>query len=162
MKLALASDHAGVELKSAIAAHLERRGITVVDFGCGPGEAVDYVDFAVPAAEAVAAGDCDRAVLFCGTGIGMAITANKVRGIRAAACWDLFTASVSRRHNNVNCLALGGRVLTPEQAAAIVDAWLEAPFEGGRHERRVGKIAALESANFKTPKRRRARHVPAH
>lgn len=162
MKLALASDHAGFELKTAIAAHLERRGIAFTDFGCGPGESVDYVDFAVPAAEAVAAGACDGAVLFCGTGIGMAIAANKVRGIRAAVCWDPFTASVSRRHNNANCLALGGRVLTSEQAVAIVEAWLEAPFEGGRHERRVGKITALEDANCQTRKRRRPSHVPAH
>ena len=159
MKIALASDHAGFDLKSAVAAHLERRGIACADFGCGPGEIVDYVDYAARAAECVAAGACDRAILFCGTGIGMALAANKVRGVRAAVCWDLFTASVSRRHNDANCLALGGRVLTAEQAAAIVDAWLEAPFEGGRHERRVNKVRALESANFKTVMRRK-RHVP--
>jgi ribose 5-phosphate isomerase B len=159
MKLALASDHAGFELKSAIAGYLERRGIAFEDFGCGPGEAVDYVDYAVPAAECVAAGACDQAILFCGTGIGMAIVANKIKGIRAAVCWDRFTATVSRRHNDANCLALGGRVLTPEQAVAIVEAWLEATFEGGRHERRVGKIAALENANC-TSQKRRTRHVP--
>jgi ribose 5-phosphate isomerase B len=159
MKLALASDHAGFELKSAIAGYLERRGIAFEDFGCGPGESVDYVDYAVPAAECVAAGACDQAILFCGTGIGMAIVANKIKGIRAAVCWDRFTATVSRRHNDANCLALGGRVLTPEQAVAIVEAWLEATFEGGRHERRVGKIAALEKANFKS-KKRRTRDVP--
>jgi ribose 5-phosphate isomerase B len=158
MKLALASDHAGFELKSSIAGYLEGRGVEFVDFGCGPGESVDYVDYAARAAESVAAGACDRAILFCGTGIGMALAANKIKGIRAAACWDRFTASVSRRHNDANCLALGGRVLTPEQAVAIVEAWLEAPFEGGRHERRVGKIAALENANFKNRKRR-TRHV---
>lgn len=159
MKLALASDHAGFELKSAIAGYLERRGIAFEDLGCGPGEAVDYVDYAARAAESVAAGACDRAILFCGTGIGMAIAANKIKGIRAAACWDRFTASVSRRHNDSNCLALGGRVLTLEQALAIVEAWLEATFEGGRHGRRVGKIAALENANFKSQKRR-TRDVP--
>jgi ribose 5-phosphate isomerase B len=158
MKLALASDHAGFELKTAIAEYLERRGIDFKDFGCGPGENVDYVDYAVRAAESIVAGACDRAILFCGTGIGMAVAANKFRGIRATPCWNLYTASISRRHNDSNCLTLGGRVLTREEAVAIVESWLEAPFEGGRHERRVSKIAALENANFKK-NNRRTRHV---
>lgn len=149
MKLALASDHAGFELKSAIAGYLESRGIEFEDLGCGPGETVDYVDFAARAAERVTAGVCDRAILFCGTGIGMAMAANKFKGIRATPCWSGYTASISRRHNNSNCLALGGRVLSREEALTIVEAWLEAPFEGGRHERRLAKIAALEEANFK-------------
>jgi len=158
MKIALASDHAGFELKSAILDYLERRGIDVQDCGCGPGETVDYVDYAARAAESVVEGVCGRAILFCGTGIGMAVAANKFRGIRATPCWNLYTASISRRHNDSNCLALGGRVLTREEAVAIVEAWLEAPFEGGRHKRRVEKISALESANFKSGNRRK-RHV---
>jgi ribose 5-phosphate isomerase B len=158
MKIALASDHAGFELKSAILEHFERRGIDFRDFGCGPGETVDYVDYAARAAESVVEGACGRAILFCGTGIGMAVAANKFRGIRATPCWNLYTASISRRHNDSNCLALGGRVLTRDEAVAIVEAWLEAPFEGGRHERRVGKISALESVNFKD-RNRRKRHV---
>ncbi len=154
MKLALACDHAGFELKSAVAGYLERRGIDFEDLGCGPGETVDYVDYAARAAESIAAGACDRAILFCGTGIGMAVAANKFKGIRATPCWSQYTASISRRHNDSNCLTLGGRVLSREEALAIVESWLEAPFEGGRHERRVDKISALESANFKTRKRR--------
>ena len=159
MKLALATDHAGFELKSAIADYLGRRGIDFEDFGCGPGETVDYVDYAARAAESVVSGACDRAVLFCGTGIGMAVAANKFKGIRATPCWNPYTASISRRHNDSNCLTLGGRVLTREEAVAIVDAWLDAPFEGGRHARRVDKIIALENANFKN-RNRRTRHVP--
>ncbi|OGD22435.1 MAG: ribose 5-phosphate isomerase B [Candidatus Aminicenantes bacterium RBG_16_63_16] len=159
MKLALAADHAGFELKSAIADHLGRRGIDFEDLGCGPGETVDYVDYAARAAGSVVSGACDRAILFCGTGIGMAVVANKFKGIRATPSWNLYTASISRRHNDSNCLALGGRVLTREEAVAIVEAWLEAPFEGGRHARRVDKIVALENANFKNGNRR-TRHVP--
>jgi len=158
MKIALAADHAGFGLKTAVADYLKRRGIAFVDFGCGPGETVDYVDYAARAAESVVSGACDRAILFCGTGIGMAVAANKFRGIRAAPCWNPHIASISRRHNDSNCLALGGRVLTCEEALAIVESWLEAPFEGGRHERRVSKITALEKANFKN-RNRRTRHV---
>jgi ribose 5-phosphate isomerase B len=149
MKVALASDHAGFELKKGIAAYLREKGIPFEDLGCGPGEVVDYVDFGILAAECVASGRCDRAILFCGTGLGMAIVANKFKGIRATPCWSLYTAGISRRHNDSNCLALGGRVLALEDAVAIVEAWLAAPFEGGRHERRVGKIIGLENKEFK-------------
>lgn len=149
MKIALASDHAGFELKKGIIAHLEERGIAYRDFGCGPGETVDYVDYGARAAESVVSGDCERSILFCGTGIGMAIVANKFKGIRATPCWDLVTAEVSRSHNDTNCLGLGGRTLSLEEAVPIVDTWLETPFEGGRHARRISKIGDIESRNFR-------------
>ena len=149
MKIALASDHAGFDLKKTVAAYLEERKIPHRDFGCGPGEAVDYVDFGAAALESVAGGECDRAILFCGTGLGMAIVANKFRGIRATPCWNLYTAEISRRHNDSNCLTLGGRVLAPSDALPIVQIWLDSPYEGGRHDRRLAKIAALEDRNFK-------------
>jgi ribose 5-phosphate isomerase B len=149
MKIALASDHAGFDLKKSIAAHLEQKRIAFKDFGCRPGETVDYVDYGARAAESIVAGECDRAILFCGTGLGMAIVANKFKGIRATPCWDIYTAEISRKHNNSNCLTLGGRVLTIEGAVAIVTAWLESSFEGGRHERRVEKITGLEIKNSK-------------
>ena len=149
MKIALASDHAGFELKSGIIAHLESKGIDCRDFGCGPGETVDYVDYGARATASVVSGECERAVLFCGTGIGMAIVANKFKGIRATPCWDLMTAEVSRSHNDTNCLTLGGRTLSLQDAVAIVDVWLKTPFEGGRHARRVSKIGDIEGRNFK-------------
>jgi ribose 5-phosphate isomerase RpiB len=132
MKIALASDHAGFELKTGIIAYLEERGIVCQDFGCGPGENVDYVDYGARAAGSVVMGECGRAILFCGTGIGMAVV-----------------AGVSRSHNDSNCLTLGGRTLSLEEAIPIVDAWLQTPFEGGRHARRVSKITAVEGQNFK-------------
>ncbi|HSA95745.1 MAG TPA: ribose 5-phosphate isomerase B [Acidobacteriota bacterium] len=149
MKIALASDHAGYAIKAAIASALRESGMPFVDFGCGPGESVDYVDYGASAARAVVSGACDRAILVCGTGIGMALAANKFKGIRATPCWSEFTAQVSRGHNDSNCLTLGGRTLTSEEALAIVRVWLETPFEGGRHARRVQKIRDLEDQNFK-------------
>ena len=148
MKIALASDHAGYELKTGVAAYLSSRGIPFVDFGCGPGETVDYVDHGARAARAVVSGGCDRAILVCGTGIGMAVVANKFKGIRATPCWNEFTAEVSRSHNDSNCLTLGGRTLTLEPALAIVKIWLETAFEGGRHARRIQKIRDIEDENF--------------
>lgn len=149
MKIALASDHAGFDLKKGVRDFLEQKEIAFKDFGCGPGETVDYVDFGARAMEGVLAGECDRAILFCGTGLGMAIVANKFKGIRATPCWNIYTAEISRKHNDSNCLSLGGRVLALEEAIAVVTAWLESPFEGGRHERRVGKISELERKNFR-------------
>jgi len=144
MRLAIASDHAGYDLKKAIINYLQTVGISFVDFGCGPGESVDYVDYGAEAVRRVVNGEFNRAILFCGTGLGMAVVANKFPGIIATPCWDEFTATVSRTHNNSNCLTLGGRVLTPEKALSIVKIWLEKEFEGGRHERRVNKIFLLE------------------
>jgi len=149
MKVAIASDHAGFELKTGILAFLEEKGIAFKDFGSGPGESVDYVDYGALAMDSVVSGECDRAILFCGTGIGMSIVANKYKGIRATVCWDPFTARVSRSHNDSNCLALGGRTLSLEQAREIVRVWLETPFEGGRHQLRVAKILEIERKNFK-------------
>ena len=150
MKIALASDHAGYELKSAIALHLRKAGVPYEDLGCGPGESVDYPDYAAKGAAAVQSGACDRAVLVCGTGIGMALAANKFRGIRATPCWNAYTVDMSRRHNDSNCLTLGGRTLTPDEAMPLVDAFLDLPFDGGRHARRVDKIKQLEELHFKS------------
>ncbi|MBC7349376.1 MAG: ribose 5-phosphate isomerase B [Candidatus Aminicenantes bacterium] len=144
MKLAIASDHAGYDLKKEVLAYLQTAEVSFVDFGCGPGESVDYVDYGAEAVRRVVSGEFDRAILFCGTGLGMAVVANKFPGIIATPCWDEFTATVSRTHNNSNCLSLGGRVLTSDLAIRIVKIWLEKDFEGGRHERRVNKILALE------------------
>jgi len=149
MKIAVASDHAGFDLKTRIIALLAEMGVPFRDFGSGPGETVDYVDYGVKAMDSLTAGECDRAILFCGTGIGMAIVANKYKGIRATPCWNPFTARVSRSHNNSNCLTLGGRTLSFEEAVEVVRIWLETPFEGGRHERRVAKISEVETKNFK-------------
>jgi len=149
MKIALAADHAGYDLKAGIARYLADRGIPFEDLGCGPGETVDYPEYAARAAERVQSGACDRAILCCGTGIGMAVAANKFKGLRATPCWTPFTADVSRRHNDSNCLAVGGRTLTLDEGLAIVRVWLETPFEGGRHARRVGQIKDFEARNFK-------------
>lgn len=149
MKIALASDHAGYELKEGVRSFLETNGIAYRDFGSSAGETVDYVDYGIKAVESMASGECDQGILFCGTGLGMAIVANKFKGIRAAACWSLYTAEVSRKHNDSNCLCLGGRVLELVEALGIIEAWLKAGFEGGRHQRRVGKIADLEKKNFR-------------
>ncbi|MGB8952650.1 MAG: ribose 5-phosphate isomerase B [Candidatus Aminicenantales bacterium] len=149
MKIALASDHAGFALKQGIIQFLNQQGIAHQDFGCGPEEVVDYVDFAVKAVEQVGSGAFDRALLFCGTGMGMAMVANKFRGIRATPCWDEYTAEMSRKHNDSNCLTLGGRILPLDEASAIVKIWLETDFEGGRHLGRINKIREIEKKNFK-------------
>jgi ribose 5-phosphate isomerase B len=149
MKIALASDHAGFDLKKGILAHLDRKGIKIVDFGCGPDEKVDYVDYGEKAILSVLSGECDRAILICGTGLGMAIVANKHKRIRATPCWDEYVAEVSRSHNDSNCLTLGGRIMPLDEACLYVDIWLETEYEGGRHQRRLDKIAAIEAKNFK-------------
>ena len=149
MKIALASDHAGYELKTGLAKFLTERNFPFIDLGCGPDEAVDYVDFAAKAAGEVLSGACDRAILVCGTGMGMAVAANKFKGIRATPCATEFAAEMSRKHNDSNCLTLGGRTHSLELALSIVRVWLETEFEGGRHGRRVQKIRDLEEANFK-------------
>jgi ribose 5-phosphate isomerase B len=149
MKIALASDHAGFELKTGVARHLSEKNIAFKDFGCGPNEVVDYVDFAVKAVAGVLAGAFDRAILICGTGMGMAMAANKFKGIRATSCWNETTAEMSRRHNDSNCLTLGGRTLPLEEAVKFVQLWLDTPFERGRHQRRVDKIRELEERNFR-------------
>jgi len=145
MKIALGADHGGYALKDRIAAHLRERGHEVQDFGTAGPESVDYPDFARQAARAVAAGECDRGIVVCGTGIGVSIAANKVVGIRAALCTDGYMARMSRQHNDANILALGARVLGEGLALDIVDVWLTAEFEGGRHARRIAKIHEIET-----------------
>jgi ribose 5-phosphate isomerase B len=144
MTLAIGSDHGGFCLKETIKQHLEARGFAYRDFGTGSTASVDYPDFAQAVAQAVADGECERGILICGTGVGISIAANKVKGIRAALCHDVFSAQMSREHNNANILALGERVIGSGLALMIVDTWLAAKFAGGRHEQRVKKIDALE------------------
>ena len=149
MRIALASDHAGFELKTGVADYLRSLDIDFEDYGCGPGESVDYVDFGARAARGVVDGACDRAILVCGTGLGMGIVANKFKGLRATPCATEYAAEMSRRHNDSNCLTLGGRTHSLELALRIVGVWLGTEFEAGRHARRVQKIRDLEAENFK-------------
>jgi len=149
MKVALASDHAGFKLKTGVAKHLSDKEIDFQDYGCFSEERVDYVDFAATAMEAVLSGECDRAILICGTGLGMCIVANKFKGIRATLCLDAHMAEMSRNHNDSNCLTLGGRILPLDEALAVVNTWLESSFEGGRHEERLKKIEDIENKYFK-------------
>ena len=142
--VALGADHAGWELKEALKAWLIDQGHQVLDVGTHSPDPVDYPDYAEQVAEAVTVAKVERGILVCGTGIGMAITANKVPGVRAAACSDLYTARMSREHNDTNVLALGGRLMGREMALEIVRAWIETGFAGGRHSGRVDKIGAVE------------------
>lgn len=145
MKVALAADHGGFKLKQEIKSLLESMNISVEDFGCECETSVDYPDYALPVAEKVASGEFDRGILVCGTGIGMSIAANKVRGIRCALVHDTFSAKATREHNDTNVLAMGERVIGPGLALDIVKIWLETEFLGGRHERRVDKIKEIEA-----------------
>jgi len=144
MRIAFASDHAGYALKRRLLDRAVALGHDASDLGCHGEESCDYPDYAAAAARAVADRACDRAVVVCGTGLGVCMAANKVPGARAAVAHDLFTATMSREHNDANVLCLGARVLAPESAEAITEAWLAASFAGGRHARRVEKIAALD------------------
>lgn len=149
MRIALASDHAGYDLKSGVADYLRGQGIAFEDYGCGAGESVDYVDYGARAALGVVEGACDRAILVCGTGLGMGIVANKFKGIRATPCSSEYAAEMSRKHNDSNCLTLGGRTHSLELALRLVRIWLDTEFDGGRHARRVQKIRDIEAENFK-------------
>lgn len=144
MRIAIGSDHGGYRLKQKVIEFLKETGIEYKDFGCYSSESVDYPDFALPVAKAVASGEYDRGILICGTGIGISIAANKVKGIRAALCHDCFSAKASRQHNDANILAMGERVIGQGLAVEIVKTWLASKFEGGRHERRVRKIMEIE------------------
>ena len=144
MRIALGADHAGVHLKQDIRRLLDDRGIAYTDFGTNATDSVDYPDFAAQVGTEVASGHFDYGILFCGSGVGMAIAANKVDGIRAAAVIDVESARLSREHNNANVLALGERLTPADQARQIVNTFIDTPFAGGRHQRRVDKIAALE------------------
>jgi ribose 5-phosphate isomerase B len=142
--IALACDHGAYALKEAIKAHLTKRGLEYKDFGTYSTDSCDYPDFAAPAARAVASGECDRGIVCCTTGIGVSITANKVRGIRCALLSDLMSARLTRMHNDTNMMALGAGVVGEKLALEIVDVWLDTAFEGGRHQRRIDKMMALE------------------
>ncbi|HHY12797.1 MAG TPA: ribose 5-phosphate isomerase B [Firmicutes bacterium] len=145
MKIAIGSDHAGYRLKGEVAALAKKLGNQVLDLGTHSEESVDYPDFAVKVAQAVSRGEAGLGILVCGTGLGMAIAANKVRGIRAVTCGDTFSARASREHNNANVLCIGARVTGGGLALDIVRIWLESEFQGGRHQRRVSKITEIES-----------------
>ncbi|MEI6208670.1 MAG: ribose 5-phosphate isomerase B [Desulfuromonadales bacterium] len=138
------SDHGGLNLKSAINSYLARRNFEVTDAGTSSDESVDYPDYALKAAEMVITGQAELGILICGTGIGMSIAANKIPGIRAALVTDVFMARMAKEHNNANILVLGGRLLDEQKACDLVGAWLDASFEGGRHQGRLDKITALE------------------
>ena len=140
MVIAVASDHGGFELKNKVREHLKERGIKVVDLGTDSEESVDYPVYGKACAEAVASGKADLGVVCCGTGIGISIAANKVKGIRCGLCTSVEMAELTKKHNNANMIALGGRTTDPELAMKIVDKWLDTEFEGGRHQRRVDML----------------------
>lgn len=145
MRIAIGADHAGFPLKEPTVRWLMERGYDVHDVGTfEEGVSVDYPDFAAKVGVAVANGEADFGVLFCGTGLGMAISANKVRGVRAVTCHDLVSARLSRQHNDANVLTMGGRLVAPELAEEVLATFLETRFDGGRHQRRVEEIAELE------------------
>ena len=140
MRIAIASDHAGYRLKERIKRHLEERGHEAVDFGTDSEDAVDYPRFIRPAALAVARGECERGIVLGGSGNGEAMAANRVRGVRCALCWNIESAELARQHNDANVISLGARLISEDLALAIVDTWLETPFEGGRHVARLAMI----------------------
>ena len=143
--IALGADHGGFNLKEAIKKYLDEKNIEYVDYGCYSEESVDYAVFAKKVADDVSNGKCEKGILCCGTGIGISIAANKVKGIRAAVVTNEFCAEMTRRHNDANILALGGRVISEEEAVRFTDIFLNTVFEGGRHERRVGQISKIEN-----------------
>ncbi len=149
MKIAVACDHGGLELKKALLQYLNENGYEVKDFGTYTADSCDYPDFALPAAEAVAGGECERGIVICSTGIGISIAANKVRGIRCAHCHDTYSAKYTRMHNDANMIAFGQKIIGDGLMLEIVDAFLHTEFEGGRHARRVDKIKAIEEKYFK-------------
>lgn len=142
--IALACDHGAYALKEAVKQHLTEQGLEYKDFGTYSLDSCDYPDFAGPAAQAVASGECDRGIVMCTTGIGVSITANKVKGIRCALLSDLMSARMTRQHNNTNMMAIGAAVVGEKLALEIIDTWLNTEFEGGRHQRRIDKMMAYE------------------
>ena len=146
MKIAMACDHGAVELKNKLKAHLQEKGMEVVDFGTHTTDSCDYPDYIAPAARAVASGECDRGIVLCTTGIGVSIVANKIKGIRCALLSDTMTARLTREHNDTNMMALGAGVTGPMLAQEIVDIWLATEFSHAeRHQRRIDKVMALEN-----------------
>lgn len=149
MKVAIGSDHAGIELKKDIVSLLNEMKIECIDFGTNSPQSVDYPDFGEKVSKAVSAGNVERGILICGTGIGMSIVANKVPDIRASLCNDLFTAKMSRLHNDANVLVIGGRIVGRDLAKEIVRTWFSTEFEGGRHANRLNKIKLIEERFIK-------------
>jgi ribose 5-phosphate isomerase B len=145
MKVAIGSDHGGVNIKEELKSLMDDMNVEYEDVGCTCDESVDYPDYALPVAKKVASGEVDRGILVCGTGIGMSIAANKIAGIRCALVHDTFSAKATREHNDSNILAMGERVIGPGLAREIAKIWLETEFEGGRHARRIAKITELEN-----------------
>ena len=143
--IAIGADHGGFRLKEAIIEYFNTHGIEYKDYGCFSEESVDYAVYAKKVADAVAGGEAEKGILCCGTGIGISIAANKVKGIRAAVVTNEFCAEMTRRHNDANILAMGGRVISPETAVKLTDIFLNTPFDGGRHERRVAQITKIEN-----------------
>ena len=146
--IVLAADHGGYLLKEEVKKHLDEKGVSYIDVGTHSLDSVDYPDMAKLACDRVVSGECDKALLFCGTGVGISIAANKIKGIRCCCCSDTFSAKYTRMHNDANALAMGGRVVGPGLACEMVDLFLSTEFEGGRHARRVEKIAAIEEENL--------------
>ena len=146
--IALGADHGGYLLKEEIKKHLEKMGIDYIDFGTYSSDSVDYAKIAYKTCKSVTSGECEKAILCCGTGIGISMAANKVKGIRAACCSDWFSAKYTRLHNDANALCLGGRVVGAGLALEMVDVFLTTEFEGGRHQRRVDQITAIENGTF--------------
>ena len=145
MKIAMGNDHSAVEMKEAIKAYVEQKGYEVIDFGTNSSESCDYPVYGEKVGRAVASGEADYGIAICGTGVGISLAANKVKGIRACVCSEPYTAKLSRVHNNSNVLAFGARVVGSELAKMITEAWLDAEFEGGRHERRVNMLMEIEN-----------------
>lgn len=146
--IALACDHGALELKNHLKSYLSDKGMDFRDFGTETAESCDYPDYVIPAAKSVADGECELGIVLCTTGIGASITANKVRGIRCALCHEPMSAELCRRHNDANMMAIGAGVTGPKLAERMVDVFLTTPFDGGRHQRRIDKITALEDENF--------------
>jgi ribose 5-phosphate isomerase B len=148
MKVAIASDHGGLNIREEIKGLMDEMGISYIDMGCDCETSVDYPDYALPVAEKVANGEVDRGILVCGTGIGMSISANKVKGIRCALVHDMFSAKATREHNDSNILAMGERVIGPGLAREIAKIWLTTEYEGGRHKNRLDKISSYEASKM--------------
>ena len=145
MKISIACDHGALALKNTLVSYLRGKGHEVLDFGTHTLDSCDYPDFAAAAARAVASGECERGIVLCTTGIGVSITANKVKGIRCALLSDVMSARMTRQHNDTNMMAIGAAVVGPMLALEIIDTWLGAEYEGGRHQRRIDKMMALEN-----------------
>lgn len=148
MKIAIGNDHVAVDMKNHISAYLTEKGYEIVNFGTDSTERADYPVYGKLVADAVASGECDLGILICGTGIGISLAANKVKGIRAAVCSEPYSARLTRQHNNANIIAFGARVVGIATAEMIVDEFLNAEYEGGRHQKRIDMIAAIEEGEF--------------